>query len=365
MFEIKKLEDIENLVTGLTFFGTGGGGNPDRGREILKNILESGYRISWIDLSEIKDEGVAVTPYIMGSAAPESPETTNIKREIGLIDKIWNNPMLQALRELEGLLGKRASYIVPLELGGGSTSRALSLSSLAGIDMIDGDYAGRAVPEITQVLPSIYGCKAVPIVGADDYGNIVIIKNSINNMVAERMGKLVSEMTYAQVGFPLDIEIAKQFVITGTLTKSYYLGKLLNSTSDVGACIERMRREFGSELIFKGILEGISWRNVNYYMVGESKFKGIEEYEGETMVIWFKNENHLAFREQKLTASSPDLISIISQNNCKPLTNTSLKKDDRYFIFETRSVPLLKTKVAQKFIGKDYFLNQYKKFKKR
>jgi len=364
MFKIRSKEDIDYLVTGLTFYGTGGGGNPDNGRKILYEIFDSGKELSWIDINETVDHGLAVTPYIMGSAAPEPSYITNLKREIGLLNKIWDFPMVEALKELETQIESPISYIIPLELGGGSTARALALSSLADLDLVDGDYAGRAVPEITQVLPSIYGYEATPIVAADEYGNIVIIKKTINNMVAERFGKLISEISYAQVGFPLDIRIARKLIVPRTLTRSYEVGQLLRSESNIKSCIEKLEKKIGSKLIFKGVLKRIQWETIDYYMVGKSEFDGLEEFEGFNLKIWFKNENHLAFLNGNLIAYSPDLISIIDKDNCSPLTNTRLKIGDQYIVFVTKSDDKLKSKEAQKFIGKEYFMSQYEKYEK-
>ncbi len=42
--------DAEDLIRGLTFMGTGGGGRPDAGRDYLFRHLDKGETLEWTDL---------------------------------------------------------------------------------------------------------------------------------------------------------------------------------------------------------------------------------------------------------------------------------------------------------------------------
>ncbi len=50
------------------------------------------------------------------------------------------------------------------------------------IDLIDGDFMGRAFPELQMILPSIHGKNIAPIACQDEYGNKAILKaNEVEN----------------------------------------------------------------------------------------------------------------------------------------------------------------------------------------
>jgi len=62
--------------------------------------------------------------------------------------------------------------------------------------LVDGDYTGRAIPEIQKTTPYISGKALWPITSVDEWGNVVIIKDSVNYLMAERIGKLISAGAY-------------------------------------------------------------------------------------------------------------------------------------------------------------------------
>src|SRR5207245_11504435 len=62
-----------------------------------------------------------------------------------------------------------------------------------GITAVDGDYSGgRAIPEIVQTAPHIAGKRMNPLSSVDEWGDRVMLEDSVNNLVAEEIGKLVS-----------------------------------------------------------------------------------------------------------------------------------------------------------------------------
>jgi len=64
--------EVDDLVRGLAFMGTGGGGRPDAARELLIRHLEQGSDVGWTDVGELPDEGSRSRTY--GSLY--SPELT-------------------------------------------------------------------------------------------------------------------------------------------------------------------------------------------------------------------------------------------------------------------------------------------------
>ena len=67
---IETYEGCVDLVTGLLFMGTGGGGSPEDGMAMLSQALADGLEIGWVDAEEIDDDVLTATTYGMGSIAP-------------------------------------------------------------------------------------------------------------------------------------------------------------------------------------------------------------------------------------------------------------------------------------------------------
>jgi len=77
-YTLKNKQDVEDFVRGVTFMGTGGGGDPKLGLDFLVKALEEGYKLSWVDISEINEEEWVAMPFYMGSIALISEE--NLKK---------------------------------------------------------------------------------------------------------------------------------------------------------------------------------------------------------------------------------------------------------------------------------------------
>ena len=46
---LKTIQDCQDFLTGLKLMGTGGGGAPQSGLEMLSTALEEGLDLTWID----------------------------------------------------------------------------------------------------------------------------------------------------------------------------------------------------------------------------------------------------------------------------------------------------------------------------
>lgn len=92
--------------------------------------------------------------------------------------------------------------------------------------VVDGDYTGRVIPGIQQTTPYISGKALWPITSVDEWGNVVIIKDSVNCLMAERIGKLISVGAYGLVGgagFMMSGKEIKEVLIPETLTEYYII----------------------------------------------------------------------------------------------------------------------------------------------
>jgi DUF917 family protein len=68
---ILKEQDLADLITGCAILGTGGGGSPKRGLELIQRDLRAGREFRLIGLEEVPDDALIASPYMCGSISPE------------------------------------------------------------------------------------------------------------------------------------------------------------------------------------------------------------------------------------------------------------------------------------------------------
>ncbi|MEM3190927.1 MAG: DUF917 domain-containing protein [Candidatus Micrarchaeia archaeon] len=356
--ELKTKKDIEDFVRGVTILGTGGGGDPKKGMALLFKDLENNKRLIWKDLDEIDAEWSAC-PFLMGSIAPETEEIVKKKIALGFNKKVVENPLVNAIEELEKYLNKKAEVIVPVELGGGNTPGPLDVATKMNKILVDGDYSGRAIPEIVQIAPNIFDKKVTPITAVDEYGDVTIIKDAINNAVAERIGKLISEGAYGlagEAGIFLEVKELKKVLIRDTLTKSFNLGSAVRKARENNKNpIDAIINELNGYLLFEGILVEKKWEDKEGYMWGSHSFKGIEKFKDQKFKIWFKNENHISWLNDEPFVTSPDLIMVVRRKDGEPITNTLLREGEEVSVIGKKATDIFRSPKGLEVLGPKHF----------
>jgi DUF917 family protein len=63
-------------------------------------------------------------------------------------------------------------------------------------------------------------------------------------------------------------------------------------------------------------------------MFGKIYLDGRDEFAGQTLVVWFKNENHVSWLNGKPWVCSPDLVTLAYKDTGSGTTNTLVKEGD-------------------------------------
>lgn len=358
--KLENLQDCEDFVRGCLFMGTGGGGGVDWGMSLLKEALQDGIPLEWVDVSEIPDDALTVTAYGMGSIAPPSQETLDEIKRLGLQDRYGHRAMEQAVVELGEYLGKPVGCIVPAELGAGNTPAPLVVGCRLGIPVVDGDYAGRAIPEEMQGTPYLYGKHSWPFSSVDHWGNIAIVKYTVSPHMLERIGKMLAVAAFGHTTMaatPLSGAEMKQIVVPNTLTKCLNLGRKMRQAREQGReVIEAASEVTGGWRLFEGVVDRKAWEDRGGYMYGTTTIRGSGAYAGQTLKVWFKNENHVSWLNDRPWVCSPDLITIAYKESGEGTTNTLLKEGDEVVVVGMKGLEAFRTKFGlDEAAGPRYF----------
>jgi hypothetical protein len=358
---LKNRQEIEDFVRGCTFYGTGGGGLPENGIDSLVSELEKGKEIGWIDINDISDDDLTVCPFLMGSIAPHTEEAIKEMASLGL-DTVKNKQkdcLAIAIKELSNYTGKKVDALIPIELGGANTPGCIAAGLITGIPTIDGDYTGRAIPEISQTTPYLYDKPLLPITTVDAWGNICIIKHSTSYPVAERIGKLLSAASYGltgDAGFFLTGKEVKEVIIPGTLTECYNIGKLIRETRETGKDpITETTKSLGGWVISRGKVVKKEWEDRVGYYWGTHTISGEGEFKGDITKIWFKNENHICWKNDEVLITSPDIIIVVDGVTGEPLANPKISEDDNVAVIGLKARPVFRSEKGIGILGPKAF----------
>ncbi|MBA7546985.1 hypothetical protein ES705_39387 [subsurface metagenome] len=329
-YTLKNKQDVEDFIRGVTFMGTGGGGDPKLGLDFLVKALEEGYKLSWVDISEINEEEWVAMPFYMGSIAPISEENLKKLKEMGLGEPTVERPLIKAVQELEKYKQIKLGALIAGELGGSNTPAPLDTAARLNKVFIDGDFAGRAIPELTQATPCVKNKSICPLVMCDLWGNVNIIESAINFGMVEEYGRsivMVTNQMTGNIGFLMKVKELKEVMIPGTLTDSYVVGKTIREAREAAGHdpVEKVVEVIGGHLLFKGTVIEREFEDKKGFMFGTHVFEGLDEFQGHTFKIWFKNENHITWLDNKPYVCSPDIITVVALGDCEPITNTYLK----------------------------------------
>lgn len=330
--------DAEAFLLGLALLSTGGGGTAERGRVYLHELLDEGLIIEWQAVDSLAPTILTCSVFGMGSIAPHEPLDERTRERLGFRGERINRPGVRAVGELENFLKRNVGAIIPFELGGFNTIVAVDAALRLELPLIDGDYVGRALPEMSQALPAALGFAPHPLAICDHWGNSLLVTDCPSAAVAEMLGKMVSVVTKtpdmfatcAHAAFALDAGDAATAVISGTLTRALKVGRRIQEAREAQEDpVAAAALALGAVRLFDGTIREIDWIDRAGYMEGTTSIEGDGSFVGETARVWFRNENHVLWCGEAVSATSPDLISLVLTDDGTPTTNTRLRIGDR------------------------------------
>jgi uncharacterized protein len=357
---IRTVQEAEDLLRGLTLYGTGGGGRPDKGREYLLPRVETDAGIGWTHLSEIPEDAWVCTVFGMGSIAPTPVLSDEERAALGYGRTTVDRPMVEAVRDLESASGRRVAALIPFELGAGNTAGPIDAACELGVPTVDGDFAGRAIPQLNQTTAAIAGLPFCPAAICDAWGNRLLFRAAHSLPVAERVGKLISIATKlpdprpacAHAGYLMTGRDARRVVVPGTITRALSVGQAIREAREGGRDpVAAAADALAGWTIFLGVVRQKPWESRDGYMVGEIRLEGRGAFAGRRLRIWFKNENHIAWLDDRPHVTSPDLVMVLDWRTGEPFTNTDLPEGHEVGVLAARAHPLLRSSAALAVLG--------------
>lgn len=340
-------QELVDLITGCAILGTGGGGSPRTGLSLLENDLKEGHKFQLVDLKEVPDDALIASPYMCGSVSPEKAGTGH------------GDEPFQAFLALQKYIGQKFFAVIPTEIGGGNTAVALSVAAKLDIPVVDGDPAGRSVPELVHSTFYINNVPIAPLAVASARGEILILKKVDADVRAEAIVRAVAVACGNRVGVadhPIDGKTLKQTVIPGTLSKALDLGRSLREARVSGKDPVTAVVEAGKGYrLFQGKVVRNDWRIHGGFTIGELIIMGEKDFQGHTYRIWYKNEHIIAWFDEEPDVIAPDLLCVLNPTTGEAITNPNCREEMSVVVIGFPAPPIWRTPKGLGIFGPKYF----------
>lgn len=345
---MKVLNEVElrDIVEGCTVLGTGGGGNPEEGWEMIEKALKEGREFKLVKLEDIHPDGIVPMPYFVGSVSGKKVESAYPHGEAA-----------RSYEVLEEYMGKKFEGVISTELGGANTAAALVTAAMLGRPIVDGDPAGRSVPELQHTTYYILGIQMTPFSVVTPFGDEIIIPKVKDDVQAEKIVRGIVAATGTNVGVtshPIDGKTLKSSVVPDAITYALKLGRALRTARENGGDpIQSLIKTGNGFLLFKGVVTRSTWRDESGFTIGEFELEGVDEFKGQVYKVFFKNENLISWKNGKVDVTIPDLISVLTPEGY-PVTNPNVKEGKEYAVVGFPAPEIWRTPKGLEIFGPKY-----------
>lgn len=337
---------IQDIATGASLLGAGGGGDPYIGKLMAFSAVEKYGPVKLLDVTEVPDDALVVSSSMMGAPSV-------------FVEKLPRGDEYQDLFDkLKRYLGTAVYATFPIEAGGINSMIPIAVAASLGMPMVDCDSMGRAFPELQMTTFSIYGLGATPLAITDEKGNTGILE-TIDNHWTESIARAITVQmgaTSSMCIFPIRGSDLKRAGVRNIVSYSENIGKAIRELSKKkGSSIQTLLDVTGGFHILSGKIIDVSRSTEGGFNYGKTVIEGIDRDKNRQAEILFQNENIVLKRNGKVVETAPDLICLVDLETLIPMTNEGLKYGKRVHIIGLPCDPKWRTPKGIELVGPRYF----------
>lgn len=321
-------ENIESLILGSTFLGTGGGGRPEEAVELLEKISS----MSVLSRDELPTDGVVFTAFAVGSVTGSTPDER-------ALHNAWDTFKRYVKSEVVG--------IVPVEIGPKSLATAFYLGNKLEVPVLDADIVGgRASPEVFLETITLFNIPRTPCVVANGIGDVALLESSSSYTFEEKFLRSFAENSGAQVmviGYPMSVHVIKDCIEWGTVSEAIKIGKVLKASKSL--------EHEGFIKEFVGVVSSISKNDGASFL---ELTVTIESMTGDNALLFVKNENLILWINGEAKVTCPDLICVLDDSGL-PLYSSEWKVGANVSLYSIQGRRLWRTQNGKKLFSPAQF----------
>jgi hypothetical protein len=314
--------ELEDIAWGSTLLGSGGGGSIRKGLRLIAQIEN---KVTLLDPADLPESANAVSVGGIGAPRAMAPEVTKKKAVDSAI------LAYEVMKNVTAIGGVSIDYLMPGEIGGYNTILPIYVAAKKGVPVVDADGNGRAVPELATGLQPIYNIPASPLVVTNNAGDIIVayLGDPLDATAAENIARTAAVSFGMRASFctwVVSIATLKKCLVTNSISRAERIGRTIREAKAGGRDVvkEVIAITDGKEL-FRGRIRKIEMRTEEGFDFGRTTIEGMDDDKGKAFVIDSKNENMIAWQDEKPVAMVPDLITMITTEG-EPLNNADTKE---------------------------------------
>lgn len=358
-------QNAEDLLVGSEILGTGGGGSVDDAQEMIKTLYdEQSLEFNLIDPTELPDDELVAIVSMLGGGVSEK-ERGEFASYLKSSESIFSHrPLLNAIKEMSTYLRKDFYAYVPCEIGPANTILPMYIGALTGKPCVDGDACGRSKPELPISTTALHGIPCAPMGVVSPCLDFIIVKKAVDDYRAERLTRYLARASGGAVGVVRSIAKGrdyKQAIIPNSITRSIAIGRAIREARErnqnpVEAFMEVTEDAYN---VFRGKVKSWTKDEKEGFISGIIEIDGIEQFKGDRLKIWYKNEYLISWKNGKPYVMCPDSICVVDTRTCRGLSNWAEKLSDNLgkdvTVFGLKAADIWRTHKGLEMFSPKYF----------
>lgn len=273
----------------------------------------------------------------------------------------WGNAGLKRLKEL---IGDRKIYSSLegeiMQMG----MRSLITYPDKGWPIIDATSCGhRAVPECSINTLNLNDVPVCPAVITTAWGDMLVLERTLSWQRAEELIEGIATYSGGQASGPLAVEgkAMKKAILPGAISFTINIGKAIRKAVATGDDpIDAMVKasDGWAYRVFTGKVVTHLFEERLSFIWGYAILKGTGEWEGHQMKIWYKNENHISWLDEKPWITSPDGLNVIDPKTGWGLSHAWTSEWEygrEVAVVGVKAEPLWRTEKGLRLFGPKHF----------
>lgn len=318
--------EVRDVFLGGKVLACGGGGEIEWAEPFVREIESRKLRVRIAGPSDLKAKDRVCVPGGIGAGStPEAREHVKAVPQIAEPDRLLPTMARRALTAFEEELDTRFDKFLAVNLGPVLWGLPMYLAAVTNRACLDGDCAGRAIPEWTTTTLNVKRLRLAPSVIVSAYGDRVTIDASQTNERTEQVGRAVAVecggwcvmMTCSTQGSKV-----RHAYVPCTIEKAWEIGKAIRQAREedkdpLPACLATA----GGIPLFEGRVVSYDRNERGGFMYGEIVMEGLDRDRRKVCKIYQKTEYNVAWVDEEVVATSPDSICIVDRRTAEGLTS--------------------------------------------
>lgn len=290
--------DLDSLLSGSAFLGTGGGLPMHEHRKaFLQAIKRCPVRIH--DIGEFKSNDYLATLYGVGDPSKGSS---------------MNSLVPIALNMFQKLSGRRIAGIIPGEIG--AEGIAFQAAAVAQLPVVDTDLVGgRAAPEIQMDAFTIHKKAITPVLALAKSGKSIYLQGKLSAKEVEDLLRMFFDRNDGSgilVGYSIFARDANHIVQLGTLSLAQQVGSLLLSKDAA-----QLKKILTAKMLTETTMRRVELFSSGGFLRG---YLQVGEY-----TIYVQNEHLAVMHNKRLVACAPDVLVLLAASTMRPIHNSEAR----------------------------------------